>query len=446
MRIKIKRILLLILPILLPLLSISQSGGDTYDGVFDHSIHSVKFHLNGLVLSYPIIELGSRSQLSLSFDKLDEEVTDYIYTLTHCNADWKSSDLSDLEYLEGFNGERILDYEYSFRTIVPYTHYRLLLPNSDIRWTKSGNYLLQVYEDTEERPLVIRRRFVVVEPVFRIIPEIQRPAKVSKSRSHQEIDFKVNHKGIAIQNPQLEVKVVVLQNGIWQNAKSGLHPLFQREESLIYDYQDKLVFPAGKEFRSLDMRSLRSRSQIIREVIEYDDAYEVYLYTEKKRTFKHYSFINDINGQFVIENLDQSREVDRRMAADLGIDFINFDPNNDIHNLEGDYAYVYFSVDAPVELQDTSIYVFGSLSDWRPDERFKMKYNHDLHIYEAEVLLKQGFYNYYFAALNKGIINLEHFEGNWYQTENTYTILVYYRPFGQRYDRLVAVHSLSSSQ
>ena len=172
------------------------------DNVYVDNIHSVRFHLDGAMLSYPIIDINSRAQLLLSFDDFNEDVTDYFYTITLCNANWNPADMDELDYLEGFNGERIREYNFSFNTLKSYTHFELRLPNDDITWLVSGNYLVNVYEDNEDETLVITRRFMVVEPLLKTLPESVNPSLVSKFKTHQEIDFTVNHKGIEISNPR----------------------------------------------------------------------------------------------------------------------------------------------------------------------------------------------------------------------------------------------------
>ncbi|MFQ5446781.1 MAG: DUF5103 domain-containing protein, partial [Saprospiraceae bacterium] len=247
--------------------------------------------------------------------------------------------------------------------------------------------------------------------------------KVSKSRTHQEVDFTITHKGFEIRNPRQELSVTVMQNGRWDNAITDLKPLFSRAEEQVFDYQDKIVFPAGKEFRYLDLRSLRYGSENIQYVDYINDHYEVSLYQDKKRSNGGYREYEDINGNFVIETLDED--------------------NND---LESDYANVLFTLKSPGEMYDYDLYIFGGLSDWqlRPDCR--MVYNPAVNAYVGKLLLKQGYYNYLYAAVNKatGEIDFEETEGNWFEAKNNYTILVYYRPFGSRYDRLIGAYTFSS--
>ncbi len=418
-----KRLLLLVFT-LLPFLTFGQDENLRYeDYTYLDNIKSVKFHVEGLLLSMPIVNLRSNTALELSFDDLSPDYREYVYTIVHCDADWQPSNLAETEYIDGFTEEVIDDYDYSFKTKSIYTHYYLYLPNEDMQFTKSGNYLLKVYENEDEKRLAITRRFMVVEPVVSVIPNVVRPAKVSKSRTHQEVDFTITHKGFEIRNPRQELSVTVMQNGRWDNAITNLKPLFSRAEEQVFDYQDKIVFPAGKEFRYLDLRSLRYGSENIQYVDYINDLYEVSLYQDKKRSNGGYREFEDINGNFVIETLEED--------------------NND---LESDYANVLFTLKSPGEMYDYDVYIFGGLSDWELRSDCRMVYNPAVNAYVGKLLLKQGYYNYLYAAVNKatGEIDFEETEGNWFEAKNNYTILVYYRPFGSRYDHLIGAYTFSS--
>lgn len=408
-----------------PVFLLAQTEEKNIDHVYNDNIRSVKFHFGGLFISQPIIELDGEGALELSFDDMSSDVKDYVYTIQHCNADWKPSDLIDMDYIDGFSEEKITEYNYSFNTLISYTHYSVLLPNDNMAWTKSGNYVLRVYEDEDERELVITRRFMVVEPLFRIESRIVPASTVSKLKTHHEIDFTVNHKGVKVQNPRMDVKVAVLQNGRWDNAITGIKPLFLRNESLVYDYQDKIVFPAGKEFRFADLRSVRYRMTGVEEIQDFDDGYDVYLYRDKDRSYQAYLSDNDVNGNFLIENV-----------------------NEDDNHLEADYVNTIISMLAHDPFEDHDLYLFGGVTDWQIKDEYKFEYNEKDRSYDLEILLKQGFYNYVYALVDKktGEVDVETLEGNWYETENLYTILVYFRPFGTRYDRLVGVQTIDSSR
>ncbi|MFT5165720.1 MAG: hypothetical protein ACI8P3_000948 [Saprospiraceae bacterium] len=412
----------------LTILTLSLFGQDrslkNYDHVYKHNIKSVKFHLNGAFLSIPIVNLQSSARLVLSFDDMNEDVTDYTYTIAHCNQDWKPSDLEEMDYMDGFNGERINDYDFSFNTLTDYTHYDLLLPNDDIRWLVSGNYIVHVFSDDEDQEPVITRRFMVSESIMRIIPDMVSASKVGKYKTHQELDFVVDFKGLDIDNTQREITACVLQNGRWDNAITGLKPLFTKGDNMLFDYQDKITFPAGKEFRYLDIRTFRYNREGIADILRMDTYWDVVAQKEESRAYQNFQTYNDINGNFVIESLD----------------------DNDA-DLKGDYAKVLFAAGIGQELLDTDVYVVGAMTDWELKKEFKMVYNPAVGSYVTQPFLKQGYYNYYYATVPAGekSMNFEEFEGNWHQTENSYTILVYYRPFGARHDRLAAVRTIDSN-
>ncbi len=396
------------------------------DHIYLPNIKSVKCYLNDLVLTYPIIDLNAPARLVLQFDDLDGDVKRYTYTLIHCDANWQPSSLAPSEYMSGFQESTIDNYDYSFSTVQEFTHYWLTLPNEDMTFTLSGNYILVVYEDEQQRRPALTRRFVVVEPVVEIEPRVTRPARVDLADTHQEIDFVVYHPGFIIRSPRTEVTAHVLQNGRWDNAVMDLRPLFVYNERLSFDYQDKVVFAAGKEFRYADLRSLRYPTDRIAWVEEKPGKWEVGLLQDRKRAFSPYVERRDLNGKFVIETHDDNDQ-----------------------DLESDYAYVFFSLYSPTPIAQTDVYLFGGMTDWELKPEFKMVYNPAISAYVCKPLLKQGYYDYMYVTAPKGQYTHPDWtqtEGNWYETENEYTILIYYRPFGARYDRLIGAHTFSSRQ
>ena len=395
-----------------------------YDSTYLSNLRSVRLHLAGLPLSNPILDLGGSSVLEFSFDDLDADVKSYTYTIVHCNADWLPSKLTSFEYIDGFTEDRIRDFEPAFNTTIAYTHYWVGLPNENMRFTKSGNYILYVYDEEGEKKLVITKRFVIVEPLVTVLPKFTFPADVGNTRTHQEIDFKVNYKGLQIASPQQEVRTAVLQNGRWQHAILGLAPIFYRGDEVTFDYQDKIVFPAGKEFRYVDLRSLRTRMDGVQTLEDYDGDYHVGLYTDLDRSDKSYLSREDINGNYVVATLDA-----------------------DDQQLESDYVDVAFTLKTAFPLPaGDEVYIFGGLSDWQLLDRCKMQYDDAAGLYRGRQLLKQGFYNYLYAVRHKGSPepDISALEGDWFETENDYLIFVYYRPFGARYDRVIAAHSFKS--
>jgi hypothetical protein len=398
----------------------------TQNQILDPDICSVQLSLSGSPLALPIVNLKTGyNTLILQFDHMGDAIKDYEYSLVHCNSDWQPSELDDNEYIDGFTEDRISTVESSFNTLTQYTHYTLGLPNPNMRWARSGNYLLKVFDTDNENQLVLVRRFMVVEPLWRIDAEFVRAAQVGKSDTHHEIDFTVVPKEARISMPQNDVKAWVLQNGRWDNAIGPLKPYITRGDNLVFDYQDQVIFPAGKEFRFFDIRSFDYRGEFVRSIVDKPTYFEVTLVPDISRYDRPVIFRPDAEGRFVIDNQNANQTL-----------------------LQCDYATVLFSIQQNLPLEGSDVYVFGELSDWQLKPEFRMQYDEAARVYWCDVWLKQGRYDYQYVVVDQktGKPDLDGLEGNWYATGNLYTILVYFRPFGARFDRLMGAVTLNSAR
>jgi len=405
-------------------LTFAQIEGIEYeDAIYDESIHAVKFHVMDFPLTQPIIELGEDSSFTVSFDDLNEQVRDIYYTIIHCDANWQPSDLSTMEYIDGFDEDQLDDADFSSNTLTEFTHYEFELPNDNMNWTKSGNYILVVYETDGDKLPLFTRRFMVVETKAKIDLTLMRAANASRVKTHQEIDFIVTPYNLGEREPRKEVRAVVLQNGRWDNAIVDIKPYAINRDKIVFDYQNKVCFPAGKEYRFLDLRSFRFRGEGIALIEEYTDVYEVTLKPDIDLSPYAYQYFRDINGNFTLGNIDE-----------------------DNNPLRTDYGLVLFSIEKQVPFYDKAVYLYGKLTDWQIKEKFRLTYSEKLGLYAADILLKQGYYNYTYAVVDKKTkaVDATYFDGNWFEAENDYTILIYFRPFGARYDQLVGRKTFKS--
>ncbi len=410
-----------------------------YDHVYVDNIKSVELKKRGTPFSLPIIDLNSRAQLTLSFDDLNLEDKHYIYEVYRCNKDWQASELDEIEYLEGFNGEELRDFWYSNGTVTPFTHYRLDIPNDDIRWTKSGNYVVIIYEEFDDgKEPVLTRRFMVTEDQLTVKADFVTPIGVSFFKSHHSININVLHKNFNITNPMNEINLTVLQNGRWDNAKKNEIPRFTKLDELVFNNIDAFVFPAFKEFRSFDIRSLRSAGDNVHSIDLHDDGTDVLLDLSFPRFGDNHLTYLDINGQFYISNDDNNRTgiggSNGRSARE------NMSINS---STSADYANVIFTLKSK-RLED-DVYIIGKFTNWEAQPEFKMEYDEQRKIYICETPLKQGRYEYLYGVLTQDGLDFDYTEGNRFETENEYTILVYYSEFGSRHDRLIKVRSINSN-
>ena len=394
------------------------------DYVYRDDIRTVIFHKKGWELGAPYFALNTDEGVSLTFDDLGADQKQYYYKLVHCTSGWEPSDLMDQEYLEGYFTNSIRDYRQSINTLVPYTQYRLTVPNEDLKVTKSGNYLLMVFQDNDEDQVVLTRRFMVYESKVTVQGNIRFPSNLNKRATGQELDFTIQHGAFPMASPQSDLHVVLLQNNRWDNAITGLMPIFIKDQSLTYDYNtDENLFWGGNEFRNFDLKSLRYRNEEVRRIDRSDSIYAAILAPDEVRARDPYYNHPDINGRFIIRNND------------------GFD-----HQLESDYFWIHFQLPYSAPLEDGAMYIYGGLTDWRFQKRFRLAYNYEHFAYEGKILLKQGYYNYHYMRVkdNNKAGDLSLTEGNHFETENDYTVLVYYRSITDDYDRLIGVEFLNS--
>lgn len=393
------------------------------DYVYRPNIKTVQLHDESFEISQPILNLNSAEKLKLSFDDLDADLKNYSFTVIHCSNNWEPSGLVTAEYLDGFQDITINDYRYSFNTLQKYTHYNALFPNNSARLTKSGNYILKVYQDGNTDKIILTRRFMVYENKVMITAKSSAASIIADRNFKQEIDFTINHTGYTITNPFTDLSVVITQNNRWDNAKTTLKPLFVKDMELVYDFDEENVFTGGNEFRNFDMKSIRYQSDRIGDVKSDSAGNQVYLLPDEKRTFKRYYTNADINGNYLVKVQEGNHS-----------------------EVEADYCYVHFFLPYDDVLTDGNLYIFGAFNAWKCNQDNLMVYNNKRFGYEGKVYLKQGYYNYEYVFLKDGATAADEtlLEGMHYETENDYTIYVYHRKQGTFYDQLIGVKRLNS--
>ena len=404
----------------------AQDGNYYYENaVYDENIKTVLMYRDGFELSNPVWEMGEETPLILKFDDLSGEIKDYYYTIIHCDADWNESFIPQSDYIEGFTEYVIDDFARSFNTTFKYVNYRIYLPNENMGFKLSGNYALVVYENGDRENIILTKRFHVVEPLVAIEGTVHRATLDAFKGENHEVDFTLLHNNLPIDNPQQEVKVVIMQNNRWDNAIRNLKPLFIRNRTLIYDYNRENVFPAGNEFRYFDNRTNRVNGENVLSTDFHRPYFHKTLMTDEIRSNRRYFEYEEMNGKFAVES--QDREVED-------------------YDTECDYTFVHFTLPMESVLLGGTVNVFGALNYWNANKTNEMTWNFDTSAYELTLLLKQGYYNYIYVYVPNGshVADHKNLEGSHWQTENDYQIFVYFREMGSRYDRLVGYRQLNS--
>lgn len=384
-----------------------------------YHIRTIQFRGGAQQSKLPIIRLGE--SLELSFDDIIGDEADYYYRITHHDFDWTPSDLSKGEYLDGFDDIRIVNYENSLNSLQLYSHYTLRIPNVDTRGVlKSGNYLLSIYN--YDGDLVFTRKFMVMLNEVKVAVDIKRSRTFKYINSKQSVNFTIDSPGELLINPKENVKTLVLQNNNLKSAITDLKPQYTIGSKLIYRYDLESSFWGGNEFLNFDSSKLLGGNISIRRV-ELTDIYEHFLYTRGSRANALYTYYPDINGDFVV-----------RSAR-----FKN-------HNIQAEYVRIHFNFQYFEDIGDKEIHIYGSFNNWCIDESTYLSYDEISDSYRTSRLFKQGFYNYRFVLVDRdGSVDEGTIGGDYWETENDYTVVVYYRGPGERYDRIIGYGKSNSS-
>lgn len=358
------------------------------------------------------------STMELSFDDLEGDQKDYYYKIEQMNHDWTPSSLLSSQYIEGFQSQIIFNVENSFNTFQNYTHYSVRFPNQNTRITKSGNYEVSILDEDDE--VIFSRRFTYYESIAPVGVQVTRSREASFLNEKQTVNFVVNHPTIRLNMPNQEIHVAILQNQNWKTAITDLQPQFFKPGQLVYRHTRKTNFWGGNEYLFFDSKIIRTASVNVAK-IERKEVFHNYLYPYQNLSIKNYTYNPDINGQFVIRTIEGSDS-----------------------KTEADYAMMHFRLDVDQELYNKSVFVYGGFNNFNVNFENQMVYDADSKSYKANFLMKQGFYNYTFVTQDtSGDISQADIRGNFSKTENEYTVIVYYKPLGGLFDRVIGVGSIT---
>ncbi|MBK8366000.1 MAG: DUF5103 domain-containing protein [Bacteroidetes bacterium] len=394
------------------------------DWTYKPYIKTAQLHESTFDANPAILRFNGTEQLELSFDDLEADKKDYSIAFVHCDANWEPSNLMSSEFMNGFYEANILNFNFSTNTIQKYTHYSILFPQSNMQFSKTGNYMVFVYQDNDKEKIIITKRFMIYEDKVTVVANVRQAIGNDEQYEKQHIDFNIINSQYELTNPFTDMKVIITQNNRWDNAVNNIKPTFTEPRQLTYSLDDKSTFNGGNEFRFFDSRSLRTYTERVANITRDSSyTYHIELKTDELRTFKSYSFYNDLNGGFLIKNQDLATNPD----------------------IEADYAWIHFFL--PYDTQTSgNFYVLGKLTEWRLNKSNRMTYNYKKMGYECDLFVKQGYYNYtyVFLADEKKAADETLSEGNHWETENDYTIYVYHRQRGTYYDQLVAIKRFNS--
>ena len=397
--------------------ALAQNTVDTRVHIFDSNVRSLKVCLANNMYIPPILMMGGNDHLVVNFDYLDYSIHYLRYSVTHCNANWQPSQLFESEYVSGFNYVDIDDYAPSGATFVHYYNYQFTLPNEDMQFLVSGNYLLTVYEQDDSDDILFQTRFSVCEGMVSVFPQVTSRTDIEYNDRYQQVSFDVKYKTNQIRDPYNEFICVVSQNSREDNAVTVTHPMMAGADHVTYDHNRDLIFPAGNEFRRFETVFAHHMNMGVESIGYFDPIYHATLFTDEPRNNLQYLFDKTQYGRFTIRNAETRGE----------------------SAVEADYMMTHFSLDLGGKLTGGNVWLCGEFTEGYPASQSLMKYDASTGCYATNILLKQGAYNYMYLWVPDGstVGQTGRIEGDHYETINEYLVMVYYHPMGERYDRLV---------
>ena len=356
----------------------------------------------------PYLAFGGRQYIDIEWDEMSHDYKRYRYHIDHCDWDWNvTDDIFESDFLEGLNDQLIEDFEKSFNTTQIYTHYRLRVPSKEIRLRLSGNYRVLIYEEEEKDEPVLEARFCIYEREAGIIAQISSNTDIDFNDRHQQMTLSIGYGALSIFDPERDLKVIVMQNRRWESRVEGLVPNIRRANGIEFTHNRNLIFPAGNEYHRFEILDVHRTATGVDRIDWFEPYYHATLFPA---VIDHaYSYSEDQNGVYVVRSSD------------------NYDDWT-----TAEYVVVHFFLETP-RLQGGDVYVSGWWSGQTFNPDCKMEYDDAHQYYHAAILLKQGYYSYEFVQKD-GL--MQRTMGSFFETENEYEVLVYYRQQGSRYDRL----------
>ncbi len=382
--------------------------------IYDPNISTLQVVAGDRWLSMPVIRLNQDEVINIGFDDLTHEYRRFTYTIEHCDADWTVSEgLFPSDFIEGFvEGNTIDDKEESVNTNMLYTHYALSIPNDRCHIRMGGNYRVTVYDENNDHQKIFVAHFMVLDPRMGVMMEVSSNTDIDINKSHQQVAMKLSYGSVTVTEPHEQIKSVVLQNGRWNTAVVNTPAQYIMPNGLQWLHSKELIFEAGNEYHKFEMLDPDHPSMGV-DVIRWDGTdYHVYPFACEPQN--NYVYDEDANGAFYIRNSD-NYENDR----------------------SSEYMLVHYLLKTN-PIKDGNIYLDGRWTNEQLTPDYQMTYNEESGYYEAVIQQKLGYYNYHFIVVHDdGTIRQLPSDGNFYQTENKYQCLIYYRGKQDRTDILV---------
>jgi hypothetical protein len=377
------------------------------------TIRSIEL-FRGSVGQAPIIRLNSAETLTLRFDELSSELNPFRVTLSHHNADWSLSNLLPNLYMPGFQEDYLQSGNPGRFQNPAFVSYSYSFPNTNLRISRSGNYMLHVYR-MDSGAYLFSQPFLVVENEGTLHAEIEELFNQdARYLRHHQLFARYLYEGVEIV-PQVDYQVFFVQNQFWSRARKANQSDFSQDGvARMYLSRDR-AFVGTFDYLQLNLNRIDNYSM---QIIDFRQDLRIPRIT--------------LNRDVV--NLSISPSL-RNLQAGAG-------PSN---RNDARYALVRFQLEVPPgDRPPGDIYIVGGFNNWALHPLQRMSFDPTSGYLTGEAVVKEGQYAYKYVSLDGNRINDMYFDASFASTSQEYHTLVYKRDQTFQIDRLVAVHRLTS--
>ena len=379
----------------------------------DEAVRTIQLYQGENEQSLPVVGLGGDGALTLEFDLMAEQGRPLSVYFQHADRQWRR-DLSASQVLESFQDDRLLDYQPSRGTEVPYVHYEYRFPNDDIRFRLSGNYILRVTERGRRDSVLFEQPFFVAEGRGGLrlgaeslnIPGQRAPSLQPTARFTPPSEIRGDPFGHA---------VCFIRNGRLTQARCKDRPLLARQPELEFQLERERAYAPTTADYELDLSELRASTQI----------------ASVDRTQSPFRVVLDADYARFSEGVGSPASLSQPVVRGALSD--QFDPALSAEYVETTFAFVP-SGERPY---GSPLVVAGSFSGMDPRQGTRLEWNSTQGQYEGSVLLKQGKYQYFYSTNDPALTN--QIQSTQPRITGTYTAFVYYQDPRRNTDRLLQV-------
>ena len=381
-------------------------------------IKSLQYFANNKVTNLPVLRMGSSDKLNISFDVESKREPSFNIVFKFCDSEWEPYDNLLLEGI----GENTY---YNVTTErLPITkegaeyYVSESFPNRDIKFNNSGKWMFFIVDNFDDEIVYDWGKFYVVENLINLKTEIKnwrREGSISSNNANDRVinlktrfslpdsisPFRVNHIEI-VKNLEIDFPTIIEKDAFATNRG------YEWDGANNFEFVVRDLEP-GNEYRQVNLRDIDKYKMPLTRAhfdgIEYSRFYKL--------------GVRDFNGGFKL--MDKQNEYSDYLVATF-----EFKPHEEIYD---------------------DIFIVGSFTNWEVLPWFKL--NLEDEIYSINLELKRGIYDYQYVSgyIDDEIvedIDWRLFEGNFWDTENVYSIFLYYKsPEKGEYDKIIGFKQIA---